>query len=599
MAATRKKAPGRKTASVGKRSGRGGDKRWIACEADERAYANGCRFDEAAAARVVEFFRRFLRHSKGEWAGKPFELLAWQRDEIVYPLFGWKRADGTRRFRKAGVWIPKKNGKSTLAAGIGIYMLCADGEQGAEVYSAACDQSQAMIVHGEAVNMVEASEPLQSVLRVNHSTHVIAMPGTRSFYKALTAEERAKEGLNASCIIKDELHVWFGRKMFDALRYAFRARKQGLDFEISTAGDDMQSVGRQQYEYAKNVLSGAIVDERFFAFVREADEKADNLEDPATWRKANPSMGITIEEKEFGADLKEAQATPASWASFKRYSFNIWISATNPAIDMNDWEACRQKHLEAELAGRECVAGLDLAQKNDMSALVLVFPDGEEGTEQQESRPAAPDPQRPMADARVDQMIETVEGLRARYRVLSYFWMPEGTIWGVKNVNAPLYRGWLEHGHLRKTSGNEVDDAFIRAEIVRLALIFQLKALVYDPAFAGSMVRDLEENHGISRVEFTASGYNQWAAPCVLLERSILGHRLAHDGQPILTWHMGNLAWKTNPAGYKRPVKPPEGEARKIDGAVALIMGLYGASSDAVLALGKSRYENEKPMVIG
>jgi phage terminase large subunit-like protein len=180
---------------------------WVRCEADERAVLEGCRFDIRAAERVRTLFRQFLRHSKGQWAGQPFELLDWQWDRIVAPLFGWKRADGTRRFRRGYIEVPKKNGKSTLFSGLSLYLLAGDGEPGAEVYSAAVDRDQASIVYNEAANMVEASPALTSRLNVIRSTKRITFHKTRSFYKALSADVPAKEGLNAHAVLVDELHA--------------------------------------------------------------------------------------------------------------------------------------------------------------------------------------------------------------------------------------------------------------------------------------------------------------------------------------------------------------------------------------------------------
>ena len=214
----------------------------IRTAADRRAIREGCWWDASAADRVRDFFEGFLRHSKGEWAGKAFKLLRWQWQDVVRPLFAWKRPDGTRRFRKAYIEVPKKNGKSTLASGIGLYMLCADGEQGAEIYSAAADRDQASIVHGEALRMAEASEELAGCLKLNKSTRNILYESTNSWYRALSNEPAGKEGLNIHACIIDELHIWKGRELWDTLRYGYRARRQPLQFVITTAGDDDESI---------------------------------------------------------------------------------------------------------------------------------------------------------------------------------------------------------------------------------------------------------------------------------------------------------------------------------------------------------------------
>jgi phage terminase large subunit-like protein len=186
---------------------------WVRSEADERAVLEGCYFDIQAAERVQTFFRKFLRHSKGQWAGKPFELLEWQWDRIVARIFGWKRADGTRRYRRGYIEVPKKNGKSTLFSGLSLYLLCGDGEPGAEIYSAAVDRDQASIVYNESANMVEASPAHSGRLQVVRSTKRITFPKTRSFYKALSADVPAKEGLNAHAVLVDELHAQKTREL--------------------------------------------------------------------------------------------------------------------------------------------------------------------------------------------------------------------------------------------------------------------------------------------------------------------------------------------------------------------------------------------------
>lgn len=506
--------------------------KWIRTAADERAAARGCHFDEKAAEKVARFFARFLCHSKGEWAGKPFELLDWQRNDVIYPLFGWKRPDGSRRFRNAYVELPKKNGKSTLAAGIGLYMLVADGEPGAECYSAATDQKQASIVHGEACNMVDASPELSSRLSINRTTKTIAFPATQSVYRALSSGHRGQEGLNAHCIVIDELHAWYGRILWDALKYAFRSRRQGLRFVISTAGDDMLSVCREQHDYAQSVINGTLDDERYFAYIRAADT-ADDWTSLETARKANPCLGITIREDDFAADVAEAQKSPATQAAFKRYSLNLWATATNPWLRIEDWLACQEPYTEEDLLGRECFAGLDLASTTDMSALVLLFREED------------------------------------RYRLLPYFWLPEDA---AADHDAPEeYRLWAREGHLRTTPGNVCDFAFIERDIAALAARFQIRELAFDPYNAEALTQSLESNHGIKRIAFPQTMPN-FAGPTKEFERLILAGRIHHNGHPVLTWQAGHVNVYTDANGNIRPVKPKRGDRRKIDGIVSAIM---------------------------
>lgn len=509
-------------------------RKYIRSKADESAVAHGCRFDEAAAAHVVEFFARFLRHSKGKWAGKPFELLDWQREDIIYPLFGWKRADGSRRFREAGVWVSKKNGKSTLAAGIGLYLLVGDGEAGAEVYSVAADREQASIVHGEAVRMVKASPELESALSLNRTTHNIHFEGTNSYYRALSSEANTKEGLNAHGLIIDELHAWKGRALWDTLRYAGAARSQPLRFVISTAGDEMQSIGRSQYEYAKGVLNGTTEDDRFFAYIREA-EADDDWKSPDVWRKANPSFGETMTEEDFAADVRQAEKSPTEISSFKRYRLGIWNTSTNPWLKLDDWIRCEKRFTEDYLQGYPCVGGLDLSKTRDMTAFVLAF------------------------DVEDDVYI------------LPYFWLPEDT---VNSPDSPEeYRVWARNGHLQTTPGGVTDYKFVKSKIVELCERFGVKEFAYDPYNAEDLTQDIEENYGIKRFLFAQTIAN-FAEPTKDFERLVLSGRLKHNGHPVLTWQAGHVQVRSDNNQNIRPVKPPHGDHRKIDGIVAAIMAI-------------------------
>ena len=315
----------------------------IRTTADERAALRGCTFSVWHAERVCSFCRQFCCHSKGEWAGKPFELLPWQRDDLVYPLFGWLRPDGLRRYRRAYIEVAKKNGKSALNSALGLYFLIADNEPGAEVYSCAADRPQASIVHGEAVNMVDASPALQKLIDVNRSTFAMSFPQTKSVYKAWSGKAKGKSGYNAHAILCDELQEWQGRDMWENVIHAGRARRQPMLIVITNAGDDMLSVCREQHDYAERVIDGSFEDERFFGLIYAVTKEeldARGYQDRALWRQANPSMGITINEDEFGRDVEEAARTPTSWAEFLRKSFSIWNTGQKRWLSLDKWRRC-------------------------------------------------------------------------------------------------------------------------------------------------------------------------------------------------------------------------------------------------------------------
>jgi phage terminase large subunit-like protein len=510
-------------------------RRWIKSTADELAVRNGCRFNERLADHVVEFFPRFLCHSKGEWGGKPFELFDWQRDEIIKPIFGWIRPDGTRRFRKTYIELPKKNGKSTLAAGIGLYLLVGDNEPGAEVYSAANDREQASIVHNEAVNMTEASPELSSVLKVNQSTRTISFGAMKSFYKSVSSDAAGKEGFNAHGIICDELHIWKGRKLWDAFKYAFRARRQGLLFVITTAGDDTDSICYEQHDYARGVLAGSIQDDRFFALIKAA-ESEDDWTVEATWRKANPGLGQTVKLDEFAADVNEAKKTPTAQATFKRYSLNIWCTGTSPWLAHEQWAANAETYSENDLLGRECDAGLDLAKTRDMSALVLNFPPDEVG---------------------------------GPHRLLPFFWLPEDAAYD--SDAPPELKVWAESGLLTLTPGNVCDYEFIEKQLGILSERFSIRQLAFDPWNAEHLTQRIVDHYAVKRVEFRQTIGN-YAAPCSEFERAVINGTLKHNNHPILNWQAGHVTIKNDASGNMRPIKPPHQDRKKIDGIVAAIM---------------------------
>lgn len=514
--------------------------KWIKTAADERAAANGCRFDPKLGEHVIKFFRKYLRHSKGEWAGRAFDPLEWQIEDLLMPLFSWVRADGLRRFNRAYVELPKKNGKSTLASGIGLYMLLGDGEAGAECYSVATDQAQASIVHGEAINMVEASPELSSVLTINRTTKNIHHEATRSFYRSLSSEAGSKEGINAHFLCADELHAWYGDQLWRTLRYASASRRQPLSFAITTAGSNTQSVCRQQHEYARGVLDGTLQDDGYFALIKAADPD-DDWTSPAVWKKANPSLGHTLTVDEFQAAVNEAKQSPSNEASFKRYRLDIWQSADNPWLRLDDWMACKQVYTEADLHGRDCWAGLDLGRTRDTTALVLAFP---------------------MDD-------ETI-------RLLSYFWLPEET--ARRQNHLVPYVSWARGGFIELTPGEVTDFTFVRKRIVELSEVFNIRNVSYDPYAAEDLMQKLELEDGLHREAFAQTVTN-FALPTATFERLVISRKLHHNGHPVLAWQAGNAVVRSDANGNKRPVKHTPDDHRKIDGIVAGIMALAKASN--------------------
>ncbi len=510
--------------------------RWVRTPSDERAVYEGCVFDEGRANHVREFFDRWLRHSKGEWGGKPFDLLDWQWVDLIAPIFGWIRADGFRRIQKSYCEIPKKNGKSTLGAGVGIYMLIGDGEPGAEVYSAATKRDQAAIVHGEATNMVRSSLQLFKRLRINESTKTITHTQSRSKYAALSADAKGSEGLNTHCLIIDELHAWKDRAFWDSLRYGYAARRQPLTFIITTAGVcDKESLCWREHSYAERWLAGEVEDTEYHAYVRAADSE-DDITDPAVHEASNPSYGVIISPREIAKAAADAEEKPSELFSFMRYRLNIWTDSAIQWIRMDKWDACETAIDLAKLEGRPCYAGLDLATTTDTTALVLVFPD---------------------ADGSFD--------------VVPYFWVPEEKARERSKRDGVGYVEWERSGFIEFTPGNVTDYGFIRARLNELGERFDIREIAFDPWNATQLATQLGEEDGFEMVKFR-QGYVSMSEPSKALERLYLSGNLRHDGHPVLRTHMKNACIRTDPAGNIKPDK--EKSTERIDGAVGTIMAL-------------------------
>ena len=345
----------------------------LACERHledlSSATARGLRFDSAAARHAIEFFG-FLRHSKGEWAGQTFELAPWQAF-VVGCLFGWQRSDGLRRFRTAYCAVPRKNGKSTLSAGIGLYLLVADGEQGAEVYSAATTRDQARIVFDEAKRMVASSPALKR--RVGILINNLHVAASAARFMPLSSDASSMDGLNVHGAIIDELHAHRTRHVVDVLETATGARRQPLLFEITTAGYDRHSICFEHHDYSIKVLESVLQDDSWFAFIAAADE-GDDWTDPAVWRKANPNFGLSVKEDDLARKAEKAIALPGAQNAFRRMHLNEWTEQAERWIDMAAWDACDAPVDLELLRGRPCFGGLDLSTTTDVTALAWVFP---------------------------------------------------------------------------------------------------------------------------------------------------------------------------------------------------------------------------------
>lgn len=501
----------------------------------EHGAERGLRFDRAAAEYANLFFPSFLRHSKDVFAGQPFELSPWQQF-IVWNIFGWKREDGTRRYRTAFVEVPRKNGKTTLAAGIGLFLLTMDGVRGAEIYSAATKMDQARLSWDEAVAMVAKSPAMRKIVKHWKASNSLVYEETGSKFKPLGADAKTTSGLNPHGALIDELHEHPSSAMVDVLKGAIGARRQPLILEITTAGTDRESICFQHYQHSKQILRGTVQQDDWFAFLTELDD-GDDWHDPATWPRVNPNYGVSVQPAGFRSMVEEAAQLPAAVNALLRQQFNVWTQQSVMWIPPELWESNGRALLgDGDLAGRVCYGGLDLSSVSDITAWVLVFP-GEDGA--------------------LD--------IRAR------FWCPESRLTDQNNRYADQYQQWSRAGLLQTTPGNAIDYGFIRAQILDDASRFQLVDLNVDRLFQGYQLSMELADEGLT-VFGMGQGFLSMAPAMKTFERLMLDRRLNHGGNAMLRWMAGNVAVREDPAGN---LKPDKAESQgKIDGIVALIMAL-------------------------
>jgi phage terminase large subunit-like protein len=510
-------------------------------------------FDDEAAQRAVEFFPLFLSHHKGtQFAGQPFDLLPWQSELIVRPLFGWKRVrDGLRRFRKLLLFIPKKQGKTQLVAGLANLLLFCDGEPGAEIMVAAADRKQAGLLFDEARAMVEDSRDLASRADVLRSE--IVFRELRSKMMVISAEARTKHGPNLHGVIIDELHAQPDRDLVETLERGVAARLQPVVAYLTTAGDDMESIAYEEYQYAKNLISGTKADERCLPVVFEAS-KEDDWREPATWRKANPSLGVTVPEEYYADQVTQAINEPRKQNSFKQLHLNIWTQQQTVWIPLEAWDACQVEDIVQDNPGgkRVCLGGLDLSAKVDLTAFVVLVRRDDLGRHTTEVEGAA---------ASVDFAVDLVP----------FFWMPEDTLHKRAQEDSVPYALWKEQGFLRVTEGAAIDyDAVMTAITDELAKRYGFSEIAYDP-WSATQFAQLLEAKKFTAVE-VAQNMKRLSEPAKLFEALIYTRRLRHNGHPVMRWCVENCAVYEDPAGNIRPKKPSS--KKRIDGVAAAITAL-------------------------
>ena len=490
-------------------------------------------------------FINMLKHTKGEWYGKNFELLPWQ-DKIITDVFGTVKQNGYRQYNTAYVEIPKKMGKSELAAAIALYLTCGDGEHGAEVYGCAADRQQASIVFDVAVEMVEQCPSLKKRIRPLLSQKRLVYTPLNSFYQVLSAESFTKHGLNAHGVIFDELHAQPNRALYDVMTHGSGdARKQPLFFLITTAGTDRNSICWQVHQKAEDVIRKKKNDPSFYPVIYGIEEN-DDWSDEKNWYKANPSLDVTVDVEKLRTAFNNAKENPAEENLFRQLRLNQWVKQSIRWMPMDKWDLCNQTVDFESLNGRECFGGLDLSSSIDITALTLVFP--------------------PLCD----KLDRSSNSLDDKYIIMPFFWIPEETIeLRVRRDHVP-YDVWKAKGSVMTTEGNVIHYGFIEKFIEELGKKYNIKEIAYDRWGAVQMSQNLE-GLGFTIVPF-GQGYKDMSPPTKELMKLTLEKKLVHGGNEPLRWMMDNIFIRTDPAGNIKADK--EKSTERIDGVISTIMAL-------------------------
>jgi phage terminase large subunit-like protein len=495
------------------------------------------------ADNLCAFIER-LPHVKGPLAGEPISLEPWQVF-ILTTVFGWVTPDDKRRFRRSYIEVPRGNAKSTLSSAVALYMLAADHEGGAEVYSLATTRDQARIVFGDAQTMARRSPGFRTRFSVNVGAHNMHVLASGSKFEALSAEGSTLDGLNIHFGCVDELHAHKTRTVYDVVETGTGKRDNSLLWVITTAGSNRAGICYEVRTFVSKLLDGVFEDDTQFGIIYGLDDGDDWTSENALI-KANPNWGISVRPEILGPLQAKAMQLPSAVNNFKTKHLNEWVNADTAWMDMRAWDACADTSLDIDnFIGQPCWIGLDLASKTDIAALILIF--------------AHPE----IADA---------------YLTFGKYYLPEDTVHGAGNSQ---YSGWMRIDRLTVTPGNVIDFSWIEADLLDMASRFAIQAVAFDPFQATQLsTRMLAE--GLPMIEVRPTVLN-FSEPMKILEALVLQKKLAHDGDPVLTWMASNVVAHLDVKDNIYPRK--ERPENKIDGIVALIMALSRAikPGDAVV----------------
>lgn len=571
-------------------------------------------FNPEAAQRAVDFFG-FLKHTKGAWSKKKetagFVLSPWQVF-IVANIFGWiNRISGDRRFREAYIEVARKNGKSTFVAGIGLYMMLADGEPGSEVYSAATTKEQARRIFDPALEMVKVSTYLAA--RVSVFRGSLSVPESFSKFSPLASESNTLDGLNVHCALVDELHEHPDRSLYDVLNTATGARSQPLILQITTAGFQRQGICWDQREHGVKVVGRKIQDDNFFAYIACLDD-GDDWRDQNLWIKANPNLGVSTSLAAITPNFIKAMQQPAAQNEFMRKHLNVWTSQNTAWLLDGKWEKCCEAGEHADpleqreaamkrLKGRRCVVGLDMASTDDLVALAAVFPPSEKIV-----MPDIPAGQnffkmasgevKCLPEANIETLIRLKAGARTeeppqewlkdpkkfkvltekdeKWSVLVWYWMPESFVADKEKANRFPYSAWTRNKFILTCPGLQIDQQMIRNKILELNSTFRITEIGYDLWNTGWLGPKLVED-GLKAVK-VPQRFEFLDGPTKLLTNLISGGAVEHYNDPVLKWMSGNVQLLLDSNGNQRPDKAKS--KNKIDGIVAWVIAMNRAMAN-------------------
>lgn len=495
----------------------------------------GSWFDAKEAEAAVQFIEKELVFIEGERAGQPFKLEGWQK-AIVANIFGWKRGDGTRRYRKVAIFVARKNGKTPLIAAILLYLGFCDCEPGSQIYSAAAEREQASLVFRHAKSMAERNPILKAHCQIHKSFKSIEFwPDdiNMATYRALSADAETKHGLGCQAFAVDELHAQPNRELVDVLETSMGSRRQPLAMYITTMGFDKKTICGEIYEYACKVRDGVVDDSSFLPVIYEAG--ADDVwTDENVWKKANPNLGVSVKIDFLRSECKKAQGNPAYENTFRRLYLNQWTESETRWIGPEKWDAIGEPYSERDFAGMECYGGLDLSTTTDLSSLSIVVPYNE------------------------------------KLYLLAWCWMARERARERQERDRVPYMQWAKEGWLELTDGNVIDYSYIRRKINELGKIYCFRDIGVDRWNATQLIIELQSD-GFTITPF-GQGFRDMTAPAKEFEKMVIGQTLRHNQNPIMAWAVRNVMVEHDAAGNIKPSKSKSTE--RIDPVVATIMAI-------------------------